>query len=410
MKRKISIGIIVIFIVVAVLYVSNRSTAVEVNISEVVRGDISEYVEELGVVKPKSSANVYANAAGTVTDVFVDIGDEVKKGDVLVKLDGEKLSRQIAELESQRSAVLAQYNEAKKSVDSKTIEKLELEIKDIEKRIKTAEEIVNNKKVLYDAGAISNEEYQNALRSLEAEENNLEKAKLDLELMKKPVSENTVIQYEAQLKQLDIQRQELEKSGENFTIVASIDGTVLNKLVDKGSYLQPGTHIMEISNTEQLYIESDILVGDIAKVYENAAVAISNKDLDIADLEGVVEKIHPNAFSKISDLGVQQKRIKVDIEMKDVTDNLRPGYDLNIKIITDSKKNALLIPENAVFSLHEKDFVFVNEDGRAVIKEIETGIEGQRKVEVLSGLKEGEIVILSPNENIKEGITVKGKL
>ena len=410
MKRKIGIGIIVVFIVVAVLYVSNKSTAAEVNIAEVVRGDISEYVEELGVVKPRSSANVYANAAGTVTDVFVDIGDEVKKGDILVKLDGEKLSRQIAELESQRSAILAQYNEAKKSVDSRTIEKLELEIKDIEKRIKTAEETVNNKKVLYDAGAISNEEYQNALRSLEAEENDLEKAKLDLELMKKPVSENTVIQYEAQLKQLDIQRQELEKSGENFTIVASIDGTVLNKLVEKGSYLQPGMHIMEISNTEQLYIESDILVGDIAKVYENAAVAISNKDLDIADLEGVVEKIHPNAFSKISDLGIQQKRIKVDIEMKDITDNLRPGYDLDIKIITDSKKNALLIPENAVFSLDEKNFVFVIEKDKAVIREIEQGIKSGRQVEILSGLKEGDILILSPDENIKEGITVKEKL
>lgn len=410
MKRKIGIGIIVIFIVVAVVYVSGRNAAVEVNIAEVVRGDISEYVEELGVVKSKSSANVYANAVGTVTDVFVEIGDEVKKGDVLVKLDGEKLSRQIAELESQRSAILAQYNEAKKSVDSRTIEKLELEIKEIEKRIKTAEETVHNKKVLYDAGAISNEEYQNALRNLEAEENNLEKAKLDLELMKKPVSENTVIQYEAQLKQLDIQRRELEKSGENFTITSSIDGTVLNKLVEKGNYLQPGTHIIEIGNMNQLYIESDILVGDISKVYEKAKVMISNKDLGIENLEGMVEKIHPNAFSKISDLGLQQKRVKVDIEMKDTVNNLRPEYDLDVKIIANSKDNTLLIPENAMFNLDEKDFVFVIEKDRAVIREVKQGIRSARQVEILSGLEEGERVILSPDEKIKEGITVKEKL
>lgn len=410
MKRKIGIGIIVIFIVIAAVYANSRNAAVEVNIAEVVRGDIFEYVEELGVVKSKSSANVYANAVGTVTDVFVEIGDEVKKGDVLVKLDGDKLSRQIAELESQRSAILAQYNEAKKSVDSRTIEKLELEIKEIEKRIKIAEETVHNKKVLYDAGAISNEEYQNSLRSLEAEGNNLEKAKLDLELMKKPVSENTVIQYEAQLKQLDIQRQELEKSGENFTIVASIDGTILNKFVEKGNYLQPGAHIMEIGNTNQLYIESDILVGDISKVYEKAKVIISNKDLGIENLEGMVEKIHPNAFSKISDLGLQQKRVKVDIEMKNTADNLRPEYDLDIKIIADSKSNTLLIPENAVFNLDEKDFVFVIEKDRAVIREVKQGIRSTRQVEILSGLEEGERVILSPDEKIKEGITVKEKL
>ena len=166
MKKKIGIGIIVVLMVVAVVYMTNRSTAVEVNMGEAIRGNIWEYVEELGVVKSKNNANVYANAVGTVTDVFVDIGDEIKKGDVLVKLDGEKLSRQIAELESQRSAILAQYNEAKKPTDSRAIEKLNLEIKEIEKRIRTAEEVVHNKKVLYDAGAISNEEYQNALMQL----------------------------------------------------------------------------------------------------------------------------------------------------------------------------------------------------------------------------------------------------
>ncbi|ABW20148.1 efflux RND transporter periplasmic adaptor subunit [Alkaliphilus oremlandii] len=409
MKKKIGIGIIVVLMVVAVVYMTNRSTAVEVNMGAAIRGDIWEYVEELGVVKSKNNANVYANAVGTVTDVFVDIGDEIKKGDVLVKLDGEKLSRQIAELESQRSAILAQYNEAKKPTDSRAIEKLDLEIKEIEKRIRTAEEVVRNKKVLYDAGAISNEEYQNALRSLETEGNNLEKVKLDLELMKKPVSENTVIQYEAQLKQLDLQRQALEKSGENFTIVAPIDGTVVSKLVEKGNYLQPGTPVMEIGNMNQLYIESDILVGDIAKVHENAKVVISNKDLGIENLEGVVEKIHPNAFSKISNLGLQQKRVKVDIEMKEAVNNLKPEYDLDVKIIADSKSNTVLIPENAVFNLDEKDCIFVVEKDKAVIREVKQGIKSGRQVEILSGLEEGDRVILSPDKTIKEGIIVKEK-
>lgn len=409
MKKKIGIGIIVVLMVVAVVYMTNRSTAVEVNMGAAIRGNIWEYVEELGVVKSKNNANVYANAVGTVTDVFVDIGDEIKKGDVLVKLDGEKLSRQIAELESQRSAILAQYNEAKKPTDSRAIEKLDLEIKEIEKRIRTAEEVVRNKKVLYDAGAISNEEYQNALRSLETEGNNLEKVKLDLELIKKPVSENTVIQYEAQLKQLDLQRQALEKSGENFTIVAPIDGTVVSKLVEKGNYLQPGTPVMEIGNMNQLYIESDILVGDIAKVHENAKVVISNKDLGIENLEGVVEKIHPNAFSKISDLGLQQKRVKVDIEMKEAVNNLKPEYDLDVKIIADSKHNTVLIPENAVFNLDEKDCIFVVEKDKAVIREVKQGMKSGRQVEILSGLEEGDRVILSPDKNIKEGIIVKEK-
>jgi HlyD family secretion protein len=196
MKKKIISGAIIVALIGgAGFYMSSRSTAVEVNTALVTQGNLAKYVEELGAVKSKSHVNIYAPTAGMVAEVLVDVGDKIKEGDVLVKLNGEQLSRQITELEAQRSAVLAQYNEAKKPLNEKGIEKLELEIIDIEKRIKTAEETANNKKVLYDAGAISHEEYQNAIKDLDGEKSNLQKAKLDLEAMKKHVSENISIQY-----------------------------------------------------------------------------------------------------------------------------------------------------------------------------------------------------------------------
>lgn len=410
MKKKI-IGIAIIVIIAAGvgIYANSLNKGVEVNTSTVLKGDIAEYVEEMGVIMVKNHVNIYSPIGGRVSEVFVDIGDEVKEGDILIRLDGEQLSRQIAELDAQRSAILAQYNEAKKPLDNKNIEKLKLDISQIESRIKTAEETVSDKKTLFEAGAISNEEYQNAVRNLESENSNLEKVKLDLELLSKPVSANIIAQYEAQLKQLDIKREDLVKTGEDFTITASMDGTILQKQIEKGSYLQPGMHIMEIGNVDELYIESDLLVGDIVDVTEGSQVQISNKDIGLIDLEGVVKKIHPYAFSKVSDLGVEQKRVKVDIEMKDSAVELRPGYVIDIRIITDSKKDVLLIPENAVFKMDERKFVFVDENNKAILREIKTGIESQRLIEVNSGLNEGEIVILSPDENIEEGVKVRSK-
>lgn len=410
MKKKI-IGIAIIVIIAAGvgIYTNSLNKGVEVNTSTVLKGDIAEYVEEMGVIMVKNHVNIYSPIGGRVSEVFVDIGDEVKEGDILIRLDGEQLSRQIAELDAQRSAILAQYNEAKKPLDNKNIEKLKLDISQIESRIKTAEETVSDKKTLFEAGAISNEEYQNAVRNLESENSNLEKVKLDLELLSKPVSANIIAQYEAQLKQLDIKREDLVKTGEDFTITASMDGTVLQKQIEKGSYLQPGMHIMEIGNVDELYIESDLLIGDIVDVTEGSQVQISNKDIGLIDLEGVVKKIHPYAFSKVSDLGVEQKRVKVDIEMKDSAVELRPGYVIDIRIITDSKKDVLLIPENAVFKMDERKFVFVDENNKAILREIKTGIESQRLIEVNSGLNEGEIVILSPDENIEEGVKVRSK-
>ena len=387
----------------------NKNKTVQVDAAVAVEGSIEKYVEELGIVKAKNQGDIYASTSGTVKEILVDIGDEVKKGDVLVKLDDMQISKEIQALEAERSAILAQYNEAKESVDIESIKKLELTVKDMERRSQKAEEIANNSQMLYEAGAISHEEYKNALENLELEKSNLEKVKLDLELMNKPVSKNIISQYEARLKQMDIQKEKLKDLNKDFTIVSNVDGIVLRKTIEEGSYIQPGMDIMEIGNVEELYIESHILVDDIAYVQEGARVKISNKNLGIVDLEGEVKKIYPYAFTKVSDLGVEQRRVKVDIEIKGSIENIRPGYDLDIKIVIDSKVNTILVPKDSIFDMEGKHFVFVNVDNKAELREVKKGLESQRQVEIISGLKKGETVILSPDEKIEEGINIDTK-
>lgn len=408
MKRKIiGIGIAVVILAGLGAFIASRNNAIEVNSSAVMLGHIAEYVEDLGVVKSKNHENIYTPVSGRVNEVMVDIGDKVKKDDTLLKLDEDQLERQIAELEAQRANILAQYEEVKKPIDSRSIKKLELEIADMERKLKNSEESVIDMKLLLETGAVSNDEYENAIRSLDTERSDLAKTKLDLELLKKPLSANIAAQYEAQLKQLDIQREELMDIDEDLAIIAGTNGTVLRKDVEKGSFLQAGMLVMEIVDVDNLYIESDILVGDIGSIKEGLEVVISSKDLGIDHLAGKVTKIHPNAFSKVSDLGVEQKRIKVDIDILDPATNLKPGYDLDIKIITNSKENALQIPENAVFTMDKKDYVFVDDNGKAKLREIERGLESDRQVEVLSGLEEGEIVILSPDSDLEDGARIK---
>lgn len=410
MNKKI-VGIVIIVTLIGIIgfYMVNRNKTVQVDAAIAVEGSIEKYVEELGIVKAKNQGDIYASTSGKVKEILVGIGDEVKKGDVLVKLDDMQISKEIQGLETERSAILGQYNEAKETVDIESIEKLELTVKDMERRTRRAEETANNSQRLYEAGAISHEEYKNALDNLELEKSNLEKIKLDLELMNKPVSKNIIAQYEARLKQIDIQKEKLKDLSRDFTITSNIDGIVLRKTIEEGSYIQPGMDIMEIGNVEELYIESDILVDDIAYVQEGARVKISNKNLGLVDLEGVVKKIYPYAFTKVSDLGVEQRRVKVDIEIKDSIKNIRPGYDLDIKIVVDSKDNTILIPKDSIFDMEGKHFVFVNTDNKAELREVKKGLESQRQVEVISGLKKGETVILSPDEKIEEGINIDTK-
>lgn len=113
MKKKIIFAIIVIVILGIVAAIASQNSAVEVNAEEVIKGNISSYVEEIGEVKTKDYVNIYSPTSGKVVDVMVDIGDAVKVGDLLVRLDGEDIARMIEDIDAQKSSALAQYNEAK---------------------------------------------------------------------------------------------------------------------------------------------------------------------------------------------------------------------------------------------------------------------------------------------------------
>lgn len=407
MKKKLLIaGILLVIVAASAFYFLNQGGGLQVNAAEVRFGKIEEYVEETGVVAARNHIQVYSPASGKVTQVLVDIGDQVMEGDVLARLDGETLSLQLAQLDAQRSAALAQLDDARKAGDANAIRSIQLDIQQLAGTIQDMEEELENTRTLYEAGAISKDQLDSAERSLETQKTNLEKLKLQLNQLNSPVSQNLIAQYEAQIRQIDLQKEELASSGEDYTIVSGTSGTILGKTVEKGSYLQPGMSLMEIGDTANLYVESDILVSEIGDVKEEQVVRLQNRDLGI-DVTGKVDNIYPNAFSKVSDLGVEQKRIKVEIEMDQMPEGLRPGYDLQVRIITKSSEDTLIIPENAVFTMENRDYVFVASDGVAELREIQSGIQSGNDMEVLSGLSEGEMVIQSPDGELEEGAAVE---
>ena len=89
---------------------------------------------------------------------------------------------------------------------------------------------------------------------------------------------------------------------------------------------------------------------------------------------------------------------------------MKPGYDLNAKIITEKKNDSLIVPDSAVFDYKGESSVFVVEDNRAIIRKIKKGIESENTLEVLEGLEENEKIIKKPSNNIKEGIKIKNSL
>jgi HlyD family secretion protein len=247
------------------------------------------------------------------------------------------------------------------------------------------------------------------LNNLEIQENSLKEAQNELALLQKGASSNIKNQYEAQIASMTYEIQKLEDTKNDYIIKAPTDGKILDVYIKESAFLQPGTKVIEIGNINRLYVEADILATDVGNVAKDQKAIVTSDDIDIGELKGVVSKVYPKAFSKLSDLGIEQKRVKVDVDLNNISSKLKAGYDVTTKIVTNEKNNVLQIPKNSVFQMENKNYVFVVENSKVKLRQIKTGIEGDDNIEVISGLKEGEKVIISPDKDIKEGIKVSIK-
>ncbi|MGI5999165.1 MAG: efflux RND transporter periplasmic adaptor subunit [Lutispora sp.] len=406
-KKFIWIGLILIIIAAAAYMYMTKTSAVDVELTEVKRGDIDEYIEEKAIVELENKADIYAQQSGVVTLSSADVGDEVKAGDVLLKIQDEELRLQIRTMELQKQSIEAQLEEARKGLSQWDLQTLEANVKTAQIAYNEAERVLGNNKKLYEAGGISKDIYESSVAALASAEANLEVAKAALAAAQEGLSPNVEKQFLTQMDELQIQINHLKSKQKDYIIKSPMDGIVLVAEAPEGSVVPMGTLVFQIGSYDEMYLSSDILVDDIANIKEGSEVFISNEDLGINNVRGTVRKIYPQAFSKMSDLGIEQKRIKIEISIDEEIDELRPGYDMDIKIITASSRDTLLIEDKAVFEQGDNSYVFVNDNGTAKLRQIEKGLESDDMIEVTKGLQEGEKVILSPDENIEEGKEIR---
>jgi len=155
-----------------------------------------------------------------------------------------------------------------------------------------------------------------------------------------------------------------------------------------------GKKILEIQEVNKLRVYGDFIVEDAVKIREGMEVEVHSDDTGLSIDKLKIEKIHPKAVSKLSELGIEQKRVTVEITLPKEDENLIIGSKVNIKIKIDGKDNILIVPEEAVYEKNEKSYVEILENGEVKEIEVVLGIENQDFIEIIDGLDEGQKVIL----------------
>jgi HlyD family secretion protein len=390
MKKKkyfIATGVIIIIFIIASLLLGGQTDQPEA--SKVRLGSIKKTVEETGTVFSKRVNTFYSDMSQRVETLNVSVGDRVKKGDIILVYENN-YDLEIERANKQIESITASYNESVKGADFQEISNLKLNISTIETNLNFARSNLEKIKTLYENNAVSQVEYDEAKNNVTILENQLQEANNNYSKIIQGVSANVKKEYEAQIDEVMIQIKILEKNMEQASVKAEFDGVITELNVHQGSMTQAGVPTVEIQDDKNLGIYVEVLAEDAIEVTKGMAFNIIDDDEVIKELQ--VSRVYPKAQAKISDLGVEQKRVRIEADLDDADYKL--GSEVDVEIVLKEKNNVLLVDKDAVYEKDNIKYVTVLSGKNEIETEITTGIEDDKYVEVLSGLGENDTVLI----------------
>lgn len=394
MKNKKKYLIIAFLIItgsiIAVSLFSNGQQSFEGLTSNVKLGTIQNTIEETGTVFSKRVNTFYSDMSQRVEILNVSVGNRVKKGDIILTYENN-FDLEIEKANKQIDAITALYNESVKGADFQEISNMKLNINTIENNLSFAKSNYEKIKVLYENKAVSLVEYEEAEYNVTALENQLQEAKNNYNLLIKDVSSNVKKQYEAQVEEVMVQIKILEKNIEQSSIKAEFDGVITELNVHQGGMTQSGVLVVELQDENNLGIYVEILAEDAGETVSGMPFVIMNSNEVVKELK--ISRIYPKAQSKVSDLGVEQKRVRIEADLEEVG-IYKIGSEMDVVIVLEEKSNVLLVDKDAVYEKTQKEYVTVVEGDKEKEKEITTGLKDDENAEVISGLNENDVVLI----------------
>lgn len=406
-KKKVwaaAIGAALLFSLVLAFSLT-RGTAADVAI--VKKGDIKEYVEDIGTVKCKDLKTVCIEGSGLIQSISADVGQQVKKGDILLTMEKMQLEIQLAGEDERIKEIEANFMGSGIKNYTGDVEKAKIALNKARDAYELALYDYNNAKILLDAEAISRQEFRQKEAELKDAGAMLNDAEVDLQQIEINTPESAGAAYQAQLEQAALSRESISHSLKKQEVVSPMDGVVLEKKVEVNTVGAPGTVAFVIGDVGSIEVEAYILAEDAVNVNLGDEVEIAERSENKQVIEGRVVKIAPGAVEVTSSLGVNQKKVSVTVDPEDSPARLKHGYEVDVRVITEKKSDVITVPLSSVFEYKDKDCVFAVIGGKAVLRTVQKGIQDESFVEIVDGLNEGETVLYEPDISVKEGMRIK---
>ncbi len=380
---------VLVLVVVFLVAATRGSTKIDPSkLAKVEKGDLAKSVVATGKIEAITKVEVKSKASGIVEKLFVDYGDQVKHGQVLAELDKEQILAQVNQTQASLQAAEAAERAAEADLERAKFDAEGPDVPMLKRAYERAQQMAKDGVVSASALDDAQKNYELAVNKQSLGKANMGSAAAKLK------------QAQAQVAQAKAQLAEKQEEYRNSTIVAPIDGTVLSRDVEVGDAVSSilvlgssATLVMTLGDTHEVYVKGKVDESDIGKVYMGQPARIK--------VESYKDRTFSGKVTKISPMGVEKDNVttfEVRVSIDNSRGELKSQMTANAEILLEEHKGILIVPEGAlIYDKDRKASIEVPDpnakDGRKKVA-VTVGISNGSKTELLSGLKEGQQVIL----------------
>ena len=386
--------------------IGSKTKGKSVEITKIEFLDITETVAATGKIQPEVEVKLSSEVSGEIIELPIKEGQQVKKGDLLVKINPDLIQAMVTQSQAGLENVRAQLTQAEASLNNSKLN-------------------YDRNKSLYEKGVISKSDWDKSVADYEMSQANVKSAYYNVRSAESSVKQS---------------KDNLART----SIFAPRDGTISKLSVELGERVvgtaqMAGTEIVRVANLNNMEVEVDVNETDIVKVSVGDSTIVEVDAYLKREFKGIVTEIANTAENALSVDQVTNFKVKVRIlpeSYKDLTEGkaenfspFRPGMTATVDIITDKKENIIGVPISSIViktdttstkkakkvkkanSNTEKfECVFIRNGEEAKLRVIETGIQDDTNIEIVSGLQEGDEVITGPYNTVTKSLNSGDKV
>jgi HlyD family secretion protein len=425
-KKKILIGAAIVVVLGAIAFANikfKKTPGIEVNTEAIEKRNLEAIVSASGKIQPKRSVNISADTMGRVTNLAVNEGEQVSRGQFLLEIDPRNLRTRVESGQASLQASSSQLQQMRLAIEASRVS------------LKAAEDAYKRQQELWKGGLTTREQLERAENDLKTQRANLAAQEQNLKTQEFQISQQRASLSSAQY---DLSRVRIE---------SPIAGIITRRNIEEGETAvtgtmnNAGTVLLTIADMSVLEAEVEVDETDIPTVQLGQKAKVSIDAIPGQTFSATVTEIGNSPIQAAgAAASAQATNFKVVLTLDGEVPNVRPGFTCTAEITTATRTDVLAVPIQATTvremvvdqkgeivrqpiqpgqpqgrrpangpaelqpgqERKELEGVFVVVDGKAQFKAVKTGIPGERYFEVLSGLTAGEQVIIGPFSSVRE--------